>query len=198
MPLTVIDETPVLIIVDLQKGIGGSRLEFFDSVVSNSRRLADAFRARGLPVVLVNVAGGSSGRTEARQARRDGARQQRARPEGWTELRDELDPQDSDIRITKKTWGAFHGTGLAEMLAARGVTQAVITGVATSIGVESTARSAYEHGLHVVLATDAMTDPNLEAHRNSLDHIFPRLGERATTGEILDKLSASGILGGAA
>lgn len=198
MPLTAIDETPVLIIVDLQKGIGGSRLEFFDSVVINSRRLADAFRARGLPVVLVNVAGGSPGRTEARQARRDDAEQPRARPEGWTELRDELDPQDSDIRITKKTWGAFHGTGLAEMLAARGVTQAVITGVATSIGVESTARSAYEHGLHVVLATDAMTDPNPEAHRNSLEYIFPRLGERATTEEILDKLSASGISAGAA
>ncbi|WP_144150338.1 isochorismatase family protein [Paraburkholderia sp. BCC1885] len=198
MPLTAIDETPVLIIVDLQKGIGGSRLQFFDSVVSNSRRLADAFRARGLPVVLVNVVGGSPGRTEARQARSDDAGQPRARPEGWTELRDELDPQDSDIRVTKKTWGAFHGTGLAEILATRGVTQAVITGVATSIGVESTARSAYEHGLHVVLATDAMTDPNPEAHRNSLDHIFPRLGERATTDEILDKLSASGILAGAA
>ena len=83
MPLTAIDETPVLIIVDLQKGIGGSRLKFFDSVVSNSRRLADAFRARGLPVVLVNVVGGSPGRTEARQARSDDAGQPRARPKGW-------------------------------------------------------------------------------------------------------------------
>ncbi len=198
MSLSILDEHPALIVVDLQKGIGGSRLDSFDDVVANSRRLADAFRSRGLPVVLVNVAGGSPGRTEARQARRDGEGQRRPRPEGWTELRDELNPQASDIRITKRTWGAFHGTGLAETLAELGVTQVIVTGVATSIGVESTARSAHEHGLHVVLATDAMTDPDPQAHHNSLDRIFPRLGERATTAEILATLTAAGTSGGAA
>ncbi|MEV8516442.1 isochorismatase family protein [Dactylosporangium sp. NPDC051484] len=36
------------------------------------------------------------------------------------------------------------------------------------------ARAAYEHGYHVTLATDAMADLDLEAHRNSIQRIFPR------------------------
>ncbi|MET7937244.1 isochorismatase family protein [Streptomyces sp. NPDC005322] len=80
---------------------------------------------------------------------------------------------------------AFHGTDLDLRLRRRGVTQVVLGGVATSIGVESTARSAYEHGYHVTLATDAMTDMDAEAHRNSVEKIFPRLGEADSADAIL-------------
>jgi nicotinamidase-related amidase len=52
--------------------------------------------------------------------------------------------------------------------------------------VESTARAAYEHGYHVTLATDVLSDLNAEAHRNSVERIFPRLGESGTTDEILE------------
>jgi nicotinamidase-related amidase len=62
----------------------------------------------------------------------------------------------------------------------------VLTGVAASIGVESTARSAHEHGYHVVLATDAMTDTDPDAHRHSIEKIFPT----TTTAEILAMLGA--------
>jgi nicotinamidase-related amidase len=64
----------------------------------------------------------------------------------------------------------------------------VIAGVATSLGVESTARHAYELGFNVILAIDAMTDMNPDAHANSLTRIFPRLGETGTTQEIIDLL----------
>jgi hypothetical protein len=66
-----------------------------------------------------------------------------------------------------------------------GVTQVVVAGVATSIGVESTARHAHEHGLHVTLATDAMTDLNPAAHDHTIAHIFPKLGETGTTADLL-------------
>lgn len=69
-----------------------------------------------------------------------------------------------------------------------GVTQIVRAGNATSVGVESTARSGHEHGYHVVLAIDAMTDADAGAHHNSIERIFPRLGETAPTSEILDML----------
>lgn len=52
----------------------------------------------------------------------------------------------------------------------------------------SAARAAYEHGYHVTLATDAMTDLDADAHRNSLERIFPRLGETGTTEEVLTLL----------
>jgi nicotinamidase-related amidase len=100
----------------------------------------------------------------------------------------DLQPQPEDHLITKATWGAFHGSTLNSILRDQGVTEIVLAGVATSIGVESTARSAYEHGFHVVLATDAMTDVDAGAHQNSIERIFPKLGETATTGEILKRL----------
>lgn len=64
----------------------------------------------------------------------------------------------------------------------------MLAGVATSIGVESTARAAHEHGYHVVLVTDAMTDGSADAHHHSITRIFPRLGETATTEEVLERI----------
>jgi len=90
--------------------------------------------------------------------------------------------------VTKKTWGAFAHTGLEEHLKAQGVTQVVVAGIATAIGVESTARQAYEAGFNVTLAIDAMTDFKTETHENSVRHIFPRLGETGTTEEIIGLL----------
>ena len=90
--------------------------------------------------------------------------------------------------MTKQRWGAFHGTSLDALLRGQDVTQIVLAGIATTAGVESTARAAHEHGYHVVLATDAMTDVDAAAHANSVERIFPRLGETATTAEIIEML----------
>jgi nicotinamidase-related amidase len=94
-----------------------------------------------------------------------------------------------DITVTKRTWGAFYGTDLDLQLRRRGVTQIVLAGLTTSIGVESTARAAYERGYHVTLATDAMADLDLEAHRNSIQRIFPLLGQTGSTTEIVEMLT---------
>lgn len=67
----------------------------------------------------------------------------------------------------------------------------MLAGISTSSGVESTARSASDHGYHVVLATDAMTDPDAEAHRHSIARVFPKLGETATTAEVVEKAGAT-------
>ena len=101
----------------------------------------------------------------------------------------ELNAQPNDLLVTKRTWGAFTNTDLKAQLKALGVTQLVLAGVATSIGVESTARHAYELGFNVTLALDAMTDLSLEAHDNSVARIFPRLGETGSTQEIVDLLN---------
>jgi nicotinamidase-related amidase len=183
MPITALDPKTALIVVDLQKGVA-SRVppQPFARLLERNRALLAAFRARGLPVVLVNVAGGAPGRNEQPPMGTP--------PAGWDELLPELGRQASDILVTKRTWGAFVGTGLEERLKALGVTQVVVTGVATSIGVESTARQAYELGLNVTLATDAMADLNEQAHQRSIGLICPRLGETGAAQDIIDRLAA--------
>lgn len=91
--------------------------------------------------------------------------------------------------MTKRTWGAFASTDLENRLKAMGVTQVVVTGVATGTGVESTARQAYEHGFNVTLALDAMTDARPEAHDYSIKNVFPKLGETGTAQDIIDLLA---------
>ncbi len=179
MPVTILDPKTALIVIDLQNGIVQMvTAHSTDEVVQNAAALADIFRRRGLPVVLVNVDGVPTGRTEQ-------VSNVAGMPAGWTDLVPALNRQPQDYTVTKRNWGAFTNTGLEEYLKNRGVTQVVLAGVATSLGVESTARHARELGFNVTLATDAMTDRSAEAHANSLTRIFPRLGETGTTQEIL-------------
>lgn len=185
MTLSTIDPKTALVVIDLQKGVVALPTAHpMDGVVANSRKLADAFREHDLPVVLVNVTGAPSGRTER-------SLPAGARPEGWDLLIPELDQQPSDHLVTKQTRGAFTNTDLEQYLRGKGVTQIVLAGVATSAGVESTARHAHELGFNVTLATDAMTDMSAEAHENSVARIFPGIGETGTTTEILALLAAS-------
>lgn len=179
MAVTTLDPKTALIVVDLQKGIVGIPAAHPTAgVVANAAALADAFRKHHLPVALVNVGGGAPGRNE--MPPRGGER-----PADWMELAPELKQQPDDILVTKKSWGAFTNTALADRLKLLGVTQVVVAGIATTIGVESTARQAYELGYNVTLAVDAMTDPSAEAHQNSVTRLFPRLGETGTTAEII-------------
>ncbi|MFI0719713.1 isochorismatase family cysteine hydrolase [Streptomyces sp. NPDC021224] len=184
MPVTTLDESTALVVIDLQRGIVAMPLAHpVEDVVARSAELARAFRDRGLPVVLVNVAGTPQGRTDAGPVALD-------RPEGWTELIPELEQQPGDVLVTKHARSAFTATGLAGTLRGLGVTQVVVTGIATSGGVESTARDAHEQGFHVTLPADAMTDRSAERHDHSLLQVFPRIAETGTTRDVLDALAS--------
>jgi len=184
--VTILDPKPALVVIDLQKGLMGvASVHPVENVVAEAARLATAFRRHHLPVVLVNATGRAPGRTQAGPVRSADF----TPGSDWADLVDELDVQPDDYLVTKQRWGAFHDTSLESYLREHDVTQVVLAGIATSIGVESTARSAYEYGYHVVLATDAMTDRDPGAHQNSIERIFPRLGETATTAEIIELLN---------
>ncbi|HEX4229871.1 MAG TPA: isochorismatase family protein [Bryobacteraceae bacterium] len=183
MPITQLDTTPALIVIDLQKGILGiPTVHPAREIIDRSAQLARTFRERGLPVVLVHVSGPPPGRTGV-------GRPQYSPPPDWTDLLPELDQDPRDHIVTKQRWGAFLGTDLDDYLRGRDVTQVVLTGIATSIGVESTARSAYDLGYNVTLVIDAMTDRDADLHRHSVEKIFPRLGETAETTDVLKLLS---------
>jgi nicotinamidase-related amidase len=186
MPVTTLDAKTVLVVIDLQKGLIPQPMDpRIAAMVAKAAALAAAFRATGLPVVLVNVAGAPQVRTE---------RPRRIPPalaDGWLDLVPELDRQPGDHVVTKHTPGAFTATGLEAHLKSLGVTQVVLAGVSTSNGVEVTGRQAYELGFNTAFAVDAMTDPDAEAHAWSLTRVFPKLGETGTTDDIIALLKAA-------
>ena len=182
MPVTILDPQTALLVIDLQRGIvSGPTVHPAAEIVARAAALAEAFRRRHLPVVLVNVDARPPGRAE--QSRPGGAF-----PPDFAELVPELNAQPGDHRVTKQTPGAFTHTGLADLLKNQGVTGVVVVGVATSVGVESTARQAYELGFNVTVAIDAVTDRDPDTHHNSVARIFPRMAETGTTQEIITLL----------
>lgn len=176
-----------LVLIDLQNGILGlPTTPPAGEVLKRGIALAEAFRARRLPVVLVRVAwspdGGDLPTTEV-----DRPGPAAAPPAAFSEIPAELAAL-GDVTVTKRHWGAFTGTELDLQLRRRGVHRIVLAGIATSVGVESTARTAWENSYQVVFAEDATADTDPESHAHTFGKIFPRIGKVSTTEEILAAL----------
>ena len=180
-----------LVLIDLQRGIVGRPIEPRSGadVVAKSVRLADRFRALGATVVLVRVAFLPDYKDFLNlPADNSGGLNPNSLPPDWADLVPEVGPKPGDIVITKRQWGAFYGTEMDLQLRRRGVRTVVLAGISTNIGVESTARSAYEHGYAQVFVEDAMASFSKEAHEFTVKNIFPRMGNVRSTEEVLSAL----------
>jgi nicotinamidase-related amidase len=188
MPVATIQLPAALVLIDLQKGVTAlPTVHPAAGVLERSAALAVAFRERGLPVVRVRVAfspdGGDALRTPVDAPPRGGT----PGPE-FSELSPEIGDGPTDLHIVKRQWDAFHGTELDLQLRRRGIVTVVYAGIATSIGVESTARHGRELGYTQVIASDAVTDLVQSAHDNALNTIFPRLARVDGTEAIVGAL----------
>jgi nicotinamidase-related amidase len=190
--LTLDPATTALVLIDLQYGIVAMNVHPQPSaeVVARAKRLAQAFRAAQAPVVLVTVGGSPDGKDMLAPIADAAPPPAGAKPPNWSTIVDELEPQPGDLRITKRQWGAFYGTELDLQLRRRGIRTIVLAGITTNVGVESTARDAYERGYEQVFVGDAMASPSAEAHANTLKFTFPRIGRTRTTDEVLAALQS--------
>src|ERR1700730_16474024 len=128
-----------LVLIDLQIGIVGMNTvpHTAAQVVENSRKLAEAFRAKGAPVVYVRVDLNDLVKLPVDQPHNMG---DKPLPPVASEIAASAGFQPGDILITKRHWGAFAGTDLEQQLKSRGIDTVVLTGISTNAGVESTAR----------------------------------------------------------
>ena len=182
-------QTTALILIDLQRGIvaGDKMPHASGDVVTRGAELAAAFRARQALVVLVNVDPGPNGELFPRPAA-DNPRPAISYPEGWTDLVPELDRQPSDIVVTKHQPNAFYCTDLEVHLRRRGIKTIVLGGIATNLGVEGTARAAFERGFEQVFVEDAMTARAEVLHTHAVTQFLPTLGRVRTTMEVIAAL----------
>jgi len=185
-------KTTALVLIDLQKGIlpfaGGPHSA--QQVLDNATELATRFRQLGSPLVMVRV-GWSATFAEALKQEVD---KPSPAPEGglpavWWEIPEQLAVADSDIQVIKRQWGAFYGTDLELQLRRRGVKTIVLAGISTNVGVESTARNAWEMGFELVIAEDACSAHDNDNHQSSVKNIFPRISRVRSTAEVLAALA---------
>lgn len=181
----IVKKDTALVVIDLQKGVAAMETlpNPTKTVISNSARLADAFRKNDMQVILVHVVLSEKERLNVISD----AQFQRPQnmPQDWSDFVPEIGPKPNDIIITKKQWGAFYGTDLELQLRRRGINTIVLCGISTNHGVESTARFAYEMGFQQIFAEDAMSGRSEEEHRVSIESALKRMGRVRSTDEIL-------------
>ncbi len=188
-PLLINPSTTALVVIDLQKGIVGRQVAPHASslVVQNAAALAKACRKNNMPVFLVRVTP-SADRKDALHPLTEATMPTQTSSPDWAEIVPELGPQEHDFVITKRQWGGFTGTELDLQLRRRGINTIILCGISTNIGVESTARFAYEYGYNQIFAEDAMSALSAEEHTLAISKIFPRIGLVKSTKEILESL----------
>ena len=183
-------KSTAIVVIDLQKGIVAMPTEPYpvNTIVTNAVKLVKAFRSHQLPVFLVHV-GMSADFKDGLHPACDQPNQMRVEmPADWMEFVTELEPVKTDFIIHKRQWGAFYGTELDLQLRRRKIETIVLCGISTNIGVESTARFAYEYGYQQIFVEDACGARSKDEHNLSMKTIFPRIGYVRQTADILNSL----------
>jgi nicotinamidase-related amidase len=177
-----------LVLIDLQRGIVTRELKphTASEVLTKSAKLAEAIRKAGGVAIYVHVLVTDVVRlpTDRSMQRPDAP----PPPPDASELVPEAGFREGDVLITKRQWGGFYGTNLEQQLRRRGIKTIILGGVATNLGVESTARAAHDHGYALVFAEDAMSTSSPEMHQFAIETMFPLMGRVRSTEEIVAAL----------
>lgn len=187
--LTLNPKETALVLIDLEHGIVSRDTKPYAAkeIVSKGATLAEAMRRAGGTVVYVHVL-----LHEIAHPPVDMPTSQPGSappPAAMSELVPEAGYQaGTDVLITKRQWDAFTATNLDQALRRRGIQTIILGGIATNMGVESTARAAQGLGYHLVFAEDAMTSMSVEMHTFATEQIFPRLGYVRSSSEVLAAL----------
>ncbi|MEU1168127.1 isochorismatase family protein [Streptomyces sp. NPDC005921] len=163
-PLALDPARTALVLVDLMDRIVALPLEprKGTEVLHAAEELARSFRAAGAPVVLVRVERPSLAEQPPGSGLVAGLK------------------KEGDVEIVKRSIGGFQGTELDARLRELGVSGLVFGGIATNLGVESTARAAADLGYDLVFVEDAMAALTAAEHEASVRLDFPRLGTVVT------------------
>ncbi len=183
-----------LIVIDLQEGILDPEPVPYGKaqVVERSVALARAFAAAGMPIVLT-VTNFAPGYADAPKGAVDApwALPVEGLPPSFATLVPEVNALPAVVRIVKRQMSAFFGAELDLQLRRRGCDTVVICGVATNMGVEATARMAFDLNYHVVIAEDACGSVAPSLHEFAVERILPRIGRVRPTDEIVRAVQAS-------
>jgi nicotinamidase-related amidase len=171
-------------------------MPFLIDTIPNVKRLADAFRAAGRPVVYlahvlkpdysdaafpywrVGIEPTSGNRTHCVEGT-------------WgAQIIDDLKPQEGDHLIVKKGFGGFSNTPLDTVLRNMGVTTCVVSGVTTCVCVSTTIRGGVEYNYRMIVVSDAVAEVDRVTHEAELKTMARIFADVKTTDEVIRMLDS--------
>ena len=185
---------PALVVIDLVNGFTnpasplGSDL---DAVVAATRRLLDACRLKGVPIVFTTVAfdGAKSQAAAVFMAKIPSLRTLQAGSDA-VQIDTRLGLQPSDTLITKQFASAFFGTALSSLLAAEGCDTVLVTGATTSGCVRATAVDAVQYGYRPIVPRECVGDRARAPHEANLFDIQQKYGDVVGLDGVLEAIAA--------
>jgi len=94
-------------------------------------------------------------------------------------------PNPDEVVVIKHRYGAFESTDLDLVLRSQGIRTVIMTGVATNVCVETTARQAFMRDYYVVFTSDCTATYSQQAHDMTLQNIGKFFGQVVTSEEVM-------------
>src|ERR687892_1365604 len=198
----------VLIIQDLQNDVMMDGGAFADTgapehakeqnVVENVKALAEACRAKGIPVIHVHyiVEEGAPGlklNAPLFQGVKDGNALVRGT---WGAAPAEgLEPQDGDLVVEKMRMSAWQGTRLENLLAGLGRDTVIVTGAWTNMSIEHTARTGADKGYRMLVAQNGCSTVDADWHDAAINYALQNVATVTTCAAVTAALAgvAAGV-----
>jgi gluconolactonase len=160
-------------------------------VVANSAKLADACRAKGVPVIHVHyiVEEGAPG-LKLNAPLFQGLKEAGAMVRGsWGAApADGLEPKPGDFVVEKMRMSAWEGTKLEQLLVGLGIDTVIVTGAWTNMSIEHTSRTGADKGYNMVVPEDCCSTMNAEWHNASINYALQNVSTVTSSGEVAEAL----------
>jgi nicotinamidase-related amidase len=166
-------------------------MPFLASTIPNARKLADAFRKAGRPVVYIAhiLKPDYSDAAFPYWRAAPGRKTEFLFEDTWgAQIVDELAPQKGEHLVIKKGFGGFANTPLDTILRNMGVTTCVFAGVTTCVCVSTTVRGAAEHNYRIIVASDCVAEKHRDLHDAELRILAGSFGDVKTSDEVIEML----------
>jgi nicotinamidase-related amidase len=190
---------PAVLVVDLIRGFTDERCPLasnLDSQVENTRRILDAARDAGAPVILSTVDYDEDLDEAGRWSLKVPSNEWLKRGSEWIEVDERLAPQRGDMLLVKKYASCFFGTDLVSRLTSQAVDTVIITGCTTSGCVRASAVDACSYGFHTIVVEDAVGDRAPLSHLTCLFDIDAKYGDVTTTDAVVEHLQSLRVASG--
>lgn len=175
-------------------GKDGADLRPIQAIVPTIERLLASARSRGVARVLVRTTHSEATDSAAWTSLSDRSGRAITRDGTWGAEWYRLSPGEGDDVVVKHRYSAFWGTDLALRLRARSIDTVVLSGTATHVCVESTARDACMQDFRVVVVSDAVASADDADHRAALRNVQRYFGKVVTADEAIEGWNAARLV----